>query len=57
LVASGIIGEEMHAEVAVEQQHHEGRGQDLECGDDQQIGSERGPTENRHAKIGHARGA
>ena len=37
LVAAGIIGEEMHAEIAVEQQHHEGRGQDRKRGDDQHI--------------------
>ena len=36
LVAAGIIGEEMHAEVAVEQQHHEGGGQDRKGGNDQQ---------------------
>ena len=37
LVAAGVIGKEMHAEVAVEQQHHEGRGQDRKRGDDQQV--------------------
>ena len=37
LVAAGVIGEEMHAEIAVEQQHHIGRGQDRERGDDQQV--------------------
>ncbi len=57
LVAAGVIREEMHAKIPVEQQHHERGGQDRECGDDQQARGQRGPAEHRHAKIGHARGA
>ena len=56
-VAAGLVGEEMKAEVAVEHQHRERRGQDREGGDDQQIGGERGPAEHRHAHIAHARRA
>src|SRR5215475_2135738 len=37
LVAAGIVGEEMHAEVAIERRHHESRGQNRERGDDQHI--------------------
>jgi hypothetical protein len=55
LVATGIICEEMHADVAVEQQHEEGRGQDRKCGDDQQICGERCPAKHRHSEVGHAR--
>jgi hypothetical protein len=33
-VATGLIGEKVKAEVTVEQQHRQGRGQDRECRDD-----------------------
>ena len=39
-VAAGFVGEEMKAEVAVQQQHRQRRGQDREGGDDQQVGGE-----------------
>ena len=49
--------EKVEAEIAVEQQHREGRGQDRKGGDDEQVGGERRPAENRHAHIAHARRA
>jgi hypothetical protein len=49
-----VVGEEVEAEIAVEQQHREGRGQDRKGRDDQQVGGQRGPAEHRHAHIGHA---
>ena len=57
LVAAGVIGKEMHAEVTVEQQHHEGRRQNRERGDNQQVCGQRGPAEHWHAEISHAGGA
>ena len=53
-VAAGFVGEEVKAEVAVEQQHRQRRREDGEGGDDQQVGGERRPAEHRHAHIGHA---
>ena len=53
-VAAGFVGEEMKAEVAVQQQHGQRRREDREGGDDQQVGGERRPAEHRHAHIGHA---
>ena len=53
-VAAGFIGEEVKAEVAVQQQHRQRRGQDREGGDDQQVGGKRRPAEHRHPHIGHA---
>jgi hypothetical protein len=56
LVAAGIIGKEMHAEVTIEQQHHERRGKYRKRGDNHHVGDQGGPAEHRHAEIGHARG-
>ena len=53
-VAAGVIGKEMEAEIAIEREHAQGGGEDRKSGDDEQIGGERGPTENRHAQIAHA---
>ena len=53
-VAAEVRREEMEAEVAVEQQHREGRRQDREGRDDQQVRGQRRPAEDRHASIGHA---
>ena len=53
-VAAGFVGEEMEAEIAVERQHRERRGEDREGGDDQQVRGKRGPAEHRHAQIAHA---
>ncbi len=53
-VAAALVGEEVEAEVAVERQHRERRGENRKGGDDDQIGGERGPGENRHAHVGHA---
>ena len=47
----------MEAEIAVEDQHRQRRGQDRKRGDDQEIGGQRGPAEHRHAQIRHALGA
>ena len=55
-VAAEIRGEEMEPQIAVEQQHAERRGQDREGRDDEEIGGQRGPAEDRHPRIGHARG-
>ncbi len=57
LVAAGVVGEEMHAEIAVEQQHQESGGQDGKGGANQQTRGQRRPAKHRHAEIGHARGA
>jgi hypothetical protein len=57
LVAAGVIGKEMHAEITVEQQHQESRGQYWKCSDNQQVGGEAGPAEYRHAEIDHPRRA
>ena len=58
LVAAEVVGEEMHPQVTVEQQHDEGRGQDRERGDDQQIGgtarSSRTPACGNRSCPGHA---
>ena len=54
-VSTKLVGEEVEAEIAVQQQHREGPGQDREGGDDQEIGGERRPAEDRHAGIAHAR--
>ena len=48
-VAAGLIGKEMKAEVAIEYQHRERGSQDRECRDDQEICSQCGPAEHRHA--------
>ena len=56
-VAAGLVGEEVEAEIAVEQEHRQGGGEDRERGDDEQVGGERGPAEDRHAQVGHARRA
>jgi hypothetical protein len=55
-VAAGIVGEEVEAEVTVQQQHRQCRRQDREGGDDQKVGGKRCPAEHRHAQIGHAGG-
>ena len=55
-VAAGFVGEEMEAEVPVERQHRQRRGQNRECSDDHEIGGERRPAKHRHAHIGHAGG-
>jgi hypothetical protein len=55
-VAAAVIGEEVEAQIAIQQQHGQGGGQDREGGDDQQIGGQSGPAEHRHAQIGHAGG-
>ena len=56
-VAAGLIGEEVKAEIAVEDEHRERRGQDREGGDDQQVGGQRGPAEYRHAHSSSCPGA
>ena len=56
-VAAGLVGEEMKAEIAVEGQHRERRGQDREGGENEQARRQRRPAEHRHAQIGHAGGA
>ena len=53
-IAAGLVGEEMEAEVAIEQQHRESRRQHREGRDDEQHRGQRRPAENRHAHIGHA---
>jgi hypothetical protein len=57
MVAAGLIGEEVKAEIAVEDQHRQGCGQDRERRNDQKVRGERGPAEHRHAQIGQALGA
>ncbi len=56
-VATKVIGEEVGAGVAVERQQRQRRGQDREGGDDQDIGAERRPGEDRHLHQRHARRA
>ncbi len=53
-VAAAGIGEEMEADIAVEEQHGERRGEHREGGDDEQVGGERRPAEHRHAGVVHA---
>ncbi len=53
-VAAEIGREEVEPEIAVEQQHREGRSEDRERRYDQQVRCERGPAEDRHAREGHA---
>ena len=53
-IAAGFVGEEVKAEVAIQEQHGQGRRKDGESGDDQETGGERRPAEDRHAHIGHA---
>ena len=54
LIAAAVVCEEMETEITIEQQHREGRGQNWEGGDNEQVRGERGPAENRHAHIAHA---
>ena len=56
-VAARLIGEEMEIEITIEQQHGERCGEDREGGNDEQIRGERGPAEDRHAHVVHARSA
>jgi hypothetical protein len=53
-IAAGLVREEMKSQVAIEEKHREGRGQDRESRDDQKIGSERGPAEYGHLHVAHA---
>jgi len=53
-VAAHVGGKEVEAAVAVQQQHREGRGEDREGRDDQQVGRQCGPAEDRHAHVAHA---
>src|SRR3546814_1310589 len=50
-----IVGEEIGADIAVEAQEHERRGQDRETGDDQDVRAERGPGEDRSEEHTSAR--
>ena len=56
-VAARLVREEVEAEITVEQQHRERRGQDRKGRDDEQVGGERRPAEHRHAQVAHARRA
>ena len=56
-VAAGLIREKVEAEVAVERQHRQRRGEDREGGDDEEVRSQGGPGEHRHAQVAHPRRA
>ena len=56
-VAAAVVGEEMETEITVEREHDQRRGQDRKGRHDQQVRGERGPAENRHAHVAHARRA
>ncbi|MNI50882.1 hypothetical protein D3C73_1055730 [compost metagenome] len=56
-VAATVIGEEVRTQVTVQGQQHQGDGQHREGGDDQHVGHQRGPGEDRHLHELHARGA
>ena len=53
--AAEIVAEEIGADVAIQAEHREHRGQHRKRRDDQHIGAQRGPHEHRHAHHGHAR--
>ena len=53
-VAAGLVGEEVEAEVAVEQQHRQRGGQDREGGDDQQVGGQAWSSRTSACGIAHA---
>ncbi len=52
-----IVGEEVRADIAIEAEQNERRGQDREGGDDQDVRAERGPGEDGHLHQPHARRA
>ncbi|MPL91568.1 hypothetical protein SDC9_37643 [bioreactor metagenome] len=54
-IATKVIGEEMHAEIAVEGQQRERGGQHREGRDDQHVGAQRRPGEDRHVHQLHPR--
>ncbi|KAG1198591.1 hypothetical protein G6F35_012620 [Rhizopus arrhizus] len=54
-VAAHVVREEVRAQVAVGGQERQRCGQDGEGGDDQHVGDQRGPRENRHLHQAHAR--
>ncbi len=54
-IPTKLVGEEMHAEIAVSPQQHERGGQHREDGDDQDVGDEGRPGEHRHLHQAHAR--
>ncbi|MNQ82062.1 hypothetical protein D3C85_971040 [compost metagenome] len=56
-VAAHVVREEVRAQVAVHRQQRQGRGQHGEGGDDQDVGDQRGPREDRHLHQAHARRA
>ncbi len=56
-VAAEIVREEVRSHVAVERQQGQDGGQHREGRDDQHVGAERGPAEDRHLHHGHAGGA
>ena len=56
-VAAGLVGEKMHAQIAVQGQHQQGGGEDRECRQNQHRGAQRVPGEHRHLEQRHAFGA
>ena len=56
-IAAGVVREEVKAAIPIQQKHREGRRQNRERRDDQEVRCERCPAEHRHARIAHARRA